>query len=109
MSIFPKRNGSWTLDGENLFAMFLKFNTIISPLVSLATSVCFSTKVIIRIRYKGVTPMVSPFESLGGKLKSFYVVMVVATLALGSRPKQGVGRWQAEMETRESLHMLLGM
>jgi hypothetical protein len=56
------------------------FNIIISPLVSLAIGACFSTKIVIRIRYKGATPMVGSFESLGGKLKSFYVVMVKAYL-----------------------------
>ncbi len=80
MSIFPKRNTSWTLDGNNLFVMLLKFTTIISPLVNFAIGACFSTKVVIRIRYKGAIPMVGPFESLGGKLKSFYVVMVKANL-----------------------------
>jgi hypothetical protein len=33
--------------------------------------------------------------------------MYVATLALGSRPKQGVARLRAKRETRESLHMLM--
>jgi hypothetical protein len=33
----------------------------------------------------------------------------VATLALGLWPRQGVGRWQAKKETRESLHMLPGV
>jgi hypothetical protein len=60
--------------------MLLKFTTIISPLFNFAIGVCFPTKVVIRIRYKRATPMVGPFESLGGKLKSFYVVMVKANL-----------------------------
>jgi hypothetical protein len=34
---------------------------------------------------------------------------IVATLALGSRPRQGVARLRAKRETRESLHMLLGV
>jgi hypothetical protein len=33
----------------------------------------------------------------------------VATLALGSRPRQGVARLWAKKETRESHHMLLGV
>jgi hypothetical protein len=33
----------------------------------------------------------------------------VATLALGSRPKQGVARLRAKRETRESRHMLPGV
>jgi hypothetical protein len=33
----------------------------------------------------------------------------VTTLALGSRPKQGVARLRAKRETREALHMLLGV
>ncbi len=34
---------------------------------------------------------------------------IVATLALGSRPRQGVARLWAKTETRESLHMLPGV
>ncbi len=33
----------------------------------------------------------------------------VATLALGSRPRQGVARLRAKKETQESLHMLPGV
>jgi hypothetical protein len=33
----------------------------------------------------------------------------VATLTLGSRPRQGVGRWRAKRKTRESHHMLPGV
>jgi hypothetical protein len=33
----------------------------------------------------------------------------VATLTLGSRPRQGVRRWQAKKKTRESFQMLLGV
>jgi hypothetical protein len=40
---------------------------------------------------------------------AFLLIITVATLALGSRPKQGVGRLWAKKETRESLHMLLGV
>jgi hypothetical protein len=35
--------------------------------------------------------------------------LIVTTLALGSRPRQGVARLQAKKETQESNHMLLGM
>ncbi len=37
------------------------------------------------------------------------VVALVATLTLGSRSKQGVGRWWAKRKTRESLHMPPGV
>jgi hypothetical protein len=33
----------------------------------------------------------------------------VATLTLGSWPRQGVGRWRVKKKTRESLHMLSGV
>jgi hypothetical protein len=56
--------------------MLLKFTNNIFPLVSFAIGACFSTKVVVRIRYKGAIA----FESLGGKLKSFYVIMVKANL-----------------------------
>jgi hypothetical protein len=34
---------------------------------------------------------------------------LVATLALGSQPRQGVARLQAKREAQESCHMLLAM
>jgi hypothetical protein len=40
---------------------------------------------------------------------SFHKVASVATLALGSRPRQGVARLRAKKETQESHHMLPGM
>jgi hypothetical protein len=44
------------------------------------------------------------------RLKSFpRTTFYVATLALGSRPRQGVARLRAKKETRESHHMLLGV
>jgi hypothetical protein len=37
------------------------------------------------------------------------IILSVATLTLGSRPRQGVARLQAKRKTRESHHMLLGV
>jgi hypothetical protein len=48
----------------------------------------------------------------GGKQTHLFVrrcVADVATLALGSRPRQGVARLRAKRETQESLHMLSGV
>jgi hypothetical protein len=39
----------------------------------------------------------------------YYCQFSVATLVLGSRPRQGVARLWAKRETRESLHMLPGV
>jgi hypothetical protein len=65
-------------------------------------------------QHKGVVPpstlLGSPTKMLAfansfGNAKAFLVV----TLALGSRPKQGVTRLWAKKEARESCHMLLGV
>jgi hypothetical protein len=42
-------------------------------------------------------------------MRKLWPTKVIATLALGSRPKQGVTKLRAKRETRESLHMLLGV
>jgi hypothetical protein len=41
--------------------------------------------------------------------KLIFFMVFVATLALGSQPKQGVARLRAKRETKESLHMLMGV
>jgi hypothetical protein len=45
-------------------------------------------------------------DILTSKKLSTITTLAIATLALGSQPKQGVGRLRAKRETRESLHML---
>jgi hypothetical protein len=42
-------------------------------------------------------------------MSKYIYKMIVATLALGSQPKQGVARLRAKRKTRESHHMLPGV
>jgi hypothetical protein len=39
-------------------------------------------------------------QAIGSKLRNYHTISVT-TLALGSRPRQGVARWRAKRETRE--------
>jgi len=46
------------------------------------------------------------FSKLNEMILNLWKIEIVATLALGSRPRQGVVRLQAKKGARESCHML---
>jgi hypothetical protein len=44
-----------------------------------------------------------------GMMQKYFVKLSITTLALGSRPKQGLAKVQAKSEARESHFMFLGV
>jgi hypothetical protein len=66
----------------------------------------YNPKVICKMWYDGFGGKFSKHLFLG---MHFPKLANVTTLALGSRPRQGVARLGAKRETHESLHMLPGV